>query len=272
MESAQACRTLLEDFLSGKYSSIDNLEDQHRGETECAPLWRMLYESAQPCSDEAKWQFVLGVCHLIPRGGVKQDHALAVHWLTRAADQGLAQAHCVLGDCYANGVGVTKCEVHAAQLYLRFAEQGYAAAQFNLGRCFQHGIGAVKDEPRAVRLYQLAAEQGHLSALEALGRCYDTGAGVPKDVERANECFLQAAEGGYQPLHFWSGLEVATTDKRSDRFMALLVLLYSAWLAFEFGGLPKDSNSKVHFERVSSAGAGESNASTDGCGSGAGVE
>ena len=51
----------------------------------------------------------------------------------KAAEQGLAQAQCRLGDFYEYGEGVTKDLVKAAEWYRKAAEQGLAQAQCRLG-------------------------------------------------------------------------------------------------------------------------------------------
>ena len=65
------------------------------------------------------------------RQGVAKDHAEAVKWYRKAAEQNLAEAQTNLGSCYANGQGVAKDEVEAVKWYRKAAEQKEATAENN---------------------------------------------------------------------------------------------------------------------------------------------
>src|SRR5947199_354183 len=77
--------------------------------------------------------------------GVAQDHAEAVKWYRKAAEQNLAEAQYNLGVCYANGTGVAKDQVEGVKWFRKAAEQNHAKAQYNLGVCYEHGEGVAKD-------------------------------------------------------------------------------------------------------------------------------
>jgi len=55
-----------------------------------------------------------------------QNYALAVQWLTQAANNGDAAAQHSLAGCYRNGQGVAVNPAAAARLYKAGAEQGRA--------------------------------------------------------------------------------------------------------------------------------------------------
>ena len=57
--------------------------------------------------------------------GVEQDHAKAVEWTRKAAEQGSARAQCKLGFHYEFGDGVEQDDTQAAEWYRKAAEQGY---------------------------------------------------------------------------------------------------------------------------------------------------
>ncbi len=78
------------------------------------------------------------------------DVAEAVNWYRKAADQGLAQAQCKLGECYYSGWGVEKDEAEAVNWYRKAADQGLAEAQYKLGRCYYSGRGVEEDMKEAV--------------------------------------------------------------------------------------------------------------------------
>src|SRR5438067_13114399 len=61
--------------------------------------------------------------------GVAQDHAEAVKWYRKAAEQNFAGAQYSLGVCYGKGEGVAKDQVEAEKWSRKAAEQNFAAAQ-----------------------------------------------------------------------------------------------------------------------------------------------
>ena len=71
--------------------------------------------------------WLMGLCRrsVKPRcQGVKQDHAEAVRWYRKAAEQGDADAQCMLGVAYENGRGVKQDASEAVWWYRKAAEQG----------------------------------------------------------------------------------------------------------------------------------------------------
>ena len=78
-------------------------------------------------------------------------------------------------------------------LLSRAAEQGCAEAQFNLGRCYFYGKGVGLDYAKAAELYRKAAEQGYAEAQYNLGYCYYNGYGVPKNMTKVVEWNCKAA-------------------------------------------------------------------------------
>ena len=61
------------------------------------------------------------------------------HHITKAAEQGDAEAQFNLGAMYANGAGVELDIVEAVKWYRKAAEQGHATAQCNLALAFDNG-------------------------------------------------------------------------------------------------------------------------------------
>lgn len=174
---------------------------------------------------DAQSQYALGSAFdfglLVPK-----DHAEAVRWYRKAAEQNHPEAQYWLGVCYATGQGVAKDEDEAVKWYRRAAEQGYAAAEFNLGVCYDNGRGVAKDEAEAVKWYRKAAEQGHADAQSAeavrwyrkaaeqghaqaqynLGGRYATGDGVAKDEIGAAKWYRKAAEQNHADAQFALGV------------------------------------------------------------------
>ena len=65
--------------------------------------------------------------------GVEENHALAVQWLRKAAEQGDARAQYFLGRMYDDGRGVSQDNAEAAKWYRKAVDQGDVDAQVYLG-------------------------------------------------------------------------------------------------------------------------------------------
>ncbi|KAK3261976.1 hypothetical protein CYMTET_29148 [Cymbomonas tetramitiformis] len=129
--------------------------------------------------------------------GLEQDWAEAVRWFSQAGEQGDLASLFSLASILENGTGtVCKDLERAASLYRKTAEKGHPLAQFRLGNCYYNGIGVTKDDKRAFRWTLAAAEQGNAEAQNYVGLSYTMGRGVAKNwVEAARWC-LKAAEQG----------------------------------------------------------------------------
>jgi len=134
--------------------------------------------------------------------GVPQDHAEALKWYRRAAEQGDAAAQYNLGQMYRTGQGVPQDHAEALKWYRRAAEQGDADAQHNLGFMYRNGQGVPQDHAEAVKWYRRAAEQGNALAQNNLGVMYGTGKGVPQD---------------YVQAHLWYNLAASTQKEPEER-------------------------------------------------------
>ena len=114
------------------------------------------------------------------------DFAAFISNLTKAAEQGHAEAQYSLGVAYSKGIGVAKDYEQAVYWFLKAAEQGFASAQYNLGFVHAEGRGVAKDYKQAVYWYLKAAEQGDADAQHNLALMYNKGEGVPRDDKRAS--------------------------------------------------------------------------------------
>lgn len=97
---------------------------------------------------------------------VKQDHAQAMIWYRRAAEQGLANAQFNLGRMYANHKVMGHDDTQAVIWYRKAAEQGHVGAQNNLGTMFYNGHGVTQDYSKALIWFEKAAEQGYPIAIK----------------------------------------------------------------------------------------------------------
>ena len=114
--------------------------------------------------------------------------------LTKAANQGDADAQYWLGFAYYAGKDVRQDVAEAARWWGKAADQGHARAQSNLGVVYYHGTGVRQDFAEAVRWYKKAADQGDAGAQNSLGVAYFTGKGAPQN---------------YVEAYFWGNLAAA---------------------------------------------------------------
>jgi TPR repeat protein len=98
----------------------------------------------------------------------------------------------ILGECYAEGKGVTKNLDEAVKWFRRGAEMDPAAhAQPNEIFAFRHGVGACRAE---------------------LGACYDEGKGVARDTQEALKWYQAALDIGFH--HVKAAIEKLQTASR----------------------------------------------------------
>lgn len=180
-------------------------------------MWRFLMVLALLlCSAEtARADYELGAA-----AARRGDYDIALKAWQPLADEGNASAQNDLGFLYANGHGVAKDEVRAAQLYRQAAEQGLPIAQFNIGYCYLHGQGVPPDPPVGVAWYRRAAEQGLVKAQFNLGVRYYTGEGIEKDTGEAYFWFALAADGGHERAREVSENLTAELDPETVRNVA----------------------------------------------------
>ncbi len=132
-------------------------------------------------------------------GGLPPARAeLDVVAITKAAEQGDADAQFELGFMYSKGKGVPQDDKQAVNWTRKAAEQGYVSAQYNLSLMYEDGKGVPQDDQQAVNWYRKAAEQGDVDAQYNLSVMYAHGKGVPQD-----DIYAYA----------WSSLAAAQGDK-----------------------------------------------------------
>ena len=162
------------------------------------------------------------------------NYATAVRLWRHLADGGDPVAQFNLGFCYAQGHGVARDKIQAAQWYRLAAEQGHGEAQYRLGLyCEDEGVKDApevathwyfKKENEAAKWYSEAAMQGHSEAQYRLGLlCIEEsefdpdkfafdreaaeGAKASSDAaaESATEWLRMAAEKGHADAQFLLG-------------------------------------------------------------------
>jgi TPR repeat protein/thiamine monophosphate synthase len=114
----------------------------------------------------------------------------------RVEEKGDTRAMTLLGELYANGLGVSGDDTKAAQWYRVAADRGDRDAMFALAIFNLTGRAGLHDRAEAARLFAAAAKLGHAAAAYDLGLLYLEGQQFPQDYGRAAELFRFAAEAG----------------------------------------------------------------------------
>lgn len=115
----------------------------------------------------------------------------------------------------------------AAILNLRpAAEAGDDRAMVVLGNMYAEGMGVGWDAQEALALYNRAADKGNTDAMLAIGATYINGDGVAQSYVTGADWFRRAAEAGSQTGAFFyattilRGNQSATDDLKSDPYTA----------------------------------------------------
>lgn len=89
-----------------------------------------------------------------------EDYTSAFRLLKSIAEQGNAEAQCIVTNMYHLGLSL-KQDISEAQWYRKSSEQGCGVASNNLAGIFQVGdYGVVVDQAEAEQWYHKAREQG----------------------------------------------------------------------------------------------------------------
>ena len=98
------------------------------------------------------------------------DVASAVAMIQKRVDKRDAEAIKTLGDMYhSGGLGLTKDEARAIELWTEAEELGSLGAHHNLGDAYYFGRGVEVDKPRGIHHWQQAAMKGHALSRDNLG-------------------------------------------------------------------------------------------------------
>ena len=114
--------------------------------------------------------------------GVEADPIQSIGWMYSAAKAGFAGA--------AQQLSTMKTEV------LEAAKDGDANAACILGIMFRDGIGVQQDDAEAFKWFELGARLGSASSQNSLGLRYENGQGVARDLKKAQELFIEADRQG----------------------------------------------------------------------------
>jgi uncharacterized protein len=106
------------------------------------------------------------------------------------------KAMTLLGELYADGLGVPNDDKKAEEWYRLAARRGDREAMFALAMFRLTGRGGPQNRPEAVNLLSEAAKLGHVVAAYDLALLYLEGQMLPQDFGRAAELMKSAAEAG----------------------------------------------------------------------------
>ena len=128
--------------------------------------------------------------------GVGRDDAKAAQWYKLAVAKGDRDAMFALAMFNFQGRAATRDLNEAARLLESAARLGHAGAAYNLGLLYMQGEQIAQDFKRAGELFALAAEAGNPEAQYALATMYKEGRGVGKDATKAMRLMQQASIAG----------------------------------------------------------------------------
>ncbi len=144
---------------------------------------------------DAQAQCLVGIRYNKGRG-VKENKEEALKWYKRSAKQGFPKAICLVGICYGKGWGVKENKRTAFKWYMKAAEQGLVNAQYLVGICYSKGEGVKQNKEESFKWIMKAAEQGDAKAQCLAGIRYSKGEGTEKNEKEAFNWLLKAAKQG----------------------------------------------------------------------------
>ena len=95
-----------------------------------------------------------------------EDYETAIPLIREVADAGDAQAQLLLGNCFAQGLGVEQDDREAVKYYRLSADQGNVYGLYDLAAMYEYGYGVAQSRSKALQYYQLAADQGFQDAID----------------------------------------------------------------------------------------------------------
>src|SRR6516162_9169621 len=190
MRAMQAiAAVLIASFLSQSASAQTGVQHApakpDRAKTNAAPVQTPPAAPAEHPLDIAYGSF--------QRGYFITAFSLATDRVTNAGDP---KAMTLLGELYANGLGVPLDYQRAAEWYRLAAARGDSNAMFALAMFALNGRAGPRDRQASTQWLAAAAKLGHPIAAYDLALLYIEGQMFPQDFSRAAELLRVAAQGG----------------------------------------------------------------------------
>jgi TPR repeat protein len=125
--------------------------------------------------------------------GVPQDDRRAAEWYGLAAARGDSNAMFALAIFALNGRGGPRDREASTRWLAAAAKLGHPLAAYDLALLYIEGQMFAQDFGRAAELLRIAAQGGSADAQYALGTFYKAGRGVPQDAAQAAQWWAKAA-------------------------------------------------------------------------------
>lgn len=125
---------------------------------------------------------------------------LAIALLTPSAEQNNVYAQELLGSLLLNH---TNKHNEGIMWLTRASNQGSANAQYNLGYAHQTGEKIEQDYTKAMDWYQKSAKQNNIFAQYGIGFLYEKGLGVKQDSQEAGYWFKKSCDNGFENACEW---------------------------------------------------------------------
>lgn len=146
------------------------------------------------------------VCGMLPALGQPAAASGVDPALLAKANGGDAAAQVAVGECYAEGKGVTRDYRQAAEWFHKAAEKGDVSAEMRLAALYRDGSKEFpRDMAQAAEWYRKAAEQGDATAQGTMGTLYSIGEGVPQS---------------YVEAYYWLDLAAAVKGPKQEQYAA----------------------------------------------------
>lgn len=157
--------------------------------------------------------------------GVERDLVRAAECFSAAAaaDQPAGQLN--IGLCHLNGWGVPQDDAKAFEMFAKAAENGNASACGCLAHMIRHGLAADNDPKMTIAYLQMGADRGDPDCWYELGCAYEVGFGVRQSAtEAARWLELAAADGDARAQARLAALLLRTDPTRDNVEIALRLL------------------------------------------------
>ncbi len=156
--------------------------------------------------------------------GVEHDDKKAADWYRLAADRGDREAMFALAMLYLSGRAGNREE--GAKLLAAAAKLGHVVAAYDLGLLYLEGQLFPQDFARAAELFRAAAQLGNPEAQYALATLYKEGRGVPKDLFEAARLLAAASLADHTEaqveyaIALFNGIGVARNERLAATLLA----------------------------------------------------
>jgi TPR repeat protein len=122
------------------------------------------------------------------------------------AENGNADACCIVGNCYDFGEGVRKSTKNAFKWYKRGSELGDRTSAYNLHLLYRDGIGTTKSKTKSIAALLQSVKAAYPDAIADLGYAKFHGEGVRKNVSEGLKLYLKASKLGVVRARYNLGL------------------------------------------------------------------